>query len=246
MALPPGGVPEWPKGTGCKPVGSAFRGSNPLSPTFRMPRFSKGRQQRKDALEWLSALLAQLVEHLHGKEGVDGSSPSEGSLRYKNRPQMGGFLLPYSTPKSTSLSRRGSVLFEVRINPAKTPRSSGLATKTCQVVRSGDRFWGQNWSSSSLARQRCGVQPPTSPALNDQVRGQAEWPEVQRAQLDRAGQLGNAAVARRSAAAVRATRAGSAEPRAAAVVIVPGTRRNSCFATPSGSAKPASAAVRRK
>jgi hypothetical protein len=25
-----------------------------------------------------AALLAQLVEHLHGKEGVDGSSPSEG------------------------------------------------------------------------------------------------------------------------------------------------------------------------
>src|SRR5919106_5758932 len=33
--LPGGGVPEWPKGTGCKPVGSAFRGSNPLSPTRR-------------------------------------------------------------------------------------------------------------------------------------------------------------------------------------------------------------------
>ena len=30
----PGGVPERPKGTGCKPVGSAFRGSNPLSPIF--------------------------------------------------------------------------------------------------------------------------------------------------------------------------------------------------------------------
>jgi hypothetical protein len=29
----------------------------------------------------LSALLAQLVEHLHGKEGVDGSSPSEGFKR---------------------------------------------------------------------------------------------------------------------------------------------------------------------
>ena len=27
------------------------------------------------------ALLAQLVEHLHGKEGVDGSSPSEGSTK---------------------------------------------------------------------------------------------------------------------------------------------------------------------
>src|SRR5919198_2463745 len=31
-----GGVPEWPKGTGCKPVGSAFRGSNPLSPMMRL------------------------------------------------------------------------------------------------------------------------------------------------------------------------------------------------------------------
>jgi hypothetical protein len=28
-----------------------------------------------------AALLAQLVEHLHGKEGVDGSSPSEGSAK---------------------------------------------------------------------------------------------------------------------------------------------------------------------
>jgi hypothetical protein len=32
------------------------------------------------------ALLAQLVEHLHGKEGVDGSSPSEGSAKV---PQSG-------------------------------------------------------------------------------------------------------------------------------------------------------------
>src|ERR1700761_3542323 len=30
----------------------------------------------------LSALLAQLVEHFHGKEGVDGSSPSEGFTRF--------------------------------------------------------------------------------------------------------------------------------------------------------------------
>jgi hypothetical protein len=29
--------------------------------------------------------LAQLVEHLHGKEGVDGSSPSEGSRIPANR-----------------------------------------------------------------------------------------------------------------------------------------------------------------
>jgi hypothetical protein len=34
------------------------------------------------------ALLAQLVEHLHGKEGVDGSSPSEGSAI---APHVGAF-----------------------------------------------------------------------------------------------------------------------------------------------------------
>lgn len=28
----PGGVPEWLKGTGCKPVGYAYVGSNPTSP----------------------------------------------------------------------------------------------------------------------------------------------------------------------------------------------------------------------
>jgi hypothetical protein len=33
-------------------------------------------------LPWAaSALLAQLVEHLHGKEGVSGSSPEEGSAK---------------------------------------------------------------------------------------------------------------------------------------------------------------------
>src|SRR6266498_4524791 len=30
-----GGVPERPKGTGCKPVGSAYGGSNPPAPTLR-------------------------------------------------------------------------------------------------------------------------------------------------------------------------------------------------------------------
>src|SRR5215216_5527478 len=70
-----GGVPERPKGTGCKPVGSAFRGSNPLAPTSQFgspPRAATGARLR------VTALLAQQVEHLHGKEGVDGSSPSEG------------------------------------------------------------------------------------------------------------------------------------------------------------------------
>ena len=29
-----GSVPEWLKGTGCKPVGSAYLGSNPSAPTI--------------------------------------------------------------------------------------------------------------------------------------------------------------------------------------------------------------------
>ena len=29
-----GGVPEWLKGTGCKPVGYAYYGSNPYAPTI--------------------------------------------------------------------------------------------------------------------------------------------------------------------------------------------------------------------
>src|SRR5262249_57501246 len=38
----PGGVPEWPKGTGCKPVGSAYGGSNPPAPIASRPRLWRG------------------------------------------------------------------------------------------------------------------------------------------------------------------------------------------------------------
>ena len=31
-----GGIPEWPKGTDCKSAGTAFSGSNPLSPIQRI------------------------------------------------------------------------------------------------------------------------------------------------------------------------------------------------------------------
>lgn len=57
-----GGVPERPKGAGCKPAGLAFVGSNPTAPTaaYIRPRSSA-------------------VEHFHGKEGVIGSSPIGGS-----------------------------------------------------------------------------------------------------------------------------------------------------------------------
>ena len=52
-------MPERPKGADCKSAGYAFVGSNPTLGT--------------------NALLAQLVEHLHGKEEVSGSIPEEGS-----------------------------------------------------------------------------------------------------------------------------------------------------------------------
>lgn len=47
-------MPERPKGADCKSAGYAFVGSNPTLGT--------------------KALLAQLVEHFHGKEGVISSN----------------------------------------------------------------------------------------------------------------------------------------------------------------------------
>ena len=58
------------------------------------------------------ALLAQLVEHFHGKEGVIGSSPIEGSIdiRFRGRrdgdhPQMPGFCLSGVDPGRVSPPR---------------------------------------------------------------------------------------------------------------------------------------------
>ena len=56
-----GGVPEWPKGADCKSAGFAYGGSNPPAPTRRI------------------CPCSSVVEHLHGKEGVSGSSPLGGS-----------------------------------------------------------------------------------------------------------------------------------------------------------------------
>jgi hypothetical protein len=59
----------------------------------------EGRRRPEAGLDFrFNALLAQLVEHLHGKEGVDGSSPSEGSAK---APEIGAF--------SYVFSRRGSL-----------------------------------------------------------------------------------------------------------------------------------------
>ena len=66
----------------------AAASGQPLS--FRLAKWvaksqNRGRTPaRSGATIRVPALLAQLVEHLHGKEGVDGSSPSEG-FRHERR-----------------------------------------------------------------------------------------------------------------------------------------------------------------
>ena len=61
-------MPEWLKGTGCKPVGSAYLGSNPSAPTIYLAR------------------VAQSVEHIVGNDEVTGSSPVAGStIKYPFR-----------------------------------------------------------------------------------------------------------------------------------------------------------------
>ena len=66
-----GGVPEWLKGTGCKPVGYAYDGSNPSAPTT----YAIAGSSRVE-----SAHIAQSAEHFLGKEEVTGSSPVVGSI----------------------------------------------------------------------------------------------------------------------------------------------------------------------
>ena len=96
-----GEVPEWPKGTGCKLVGTAFGGSNPpLSTSLiveQMLRAGIAQLARAEAfqascrgfesrfpLHNLSgsgegAHVAQLAEHVLGKDGVTSSNLVVGS-----------------------------------------------------------------------------------------------------------------------------------------------------------------------
>src|ERR671937_326530 len=58
--------------------------------TFRLVADARYRGRATNRVNGGFALLAQLVEDLHDKEGVDGSSPSEGSAK---APQTGAFCL---------------------------------------------------------------------------------------------------------------------------------------------------------
>ena len=77
--------------------------------------------------------------NLHGKEGVDGSSPSEGS----KIPAKRGFLLSDLVQPSTSFARRGS-----RVNRGSTPqRVAGNQRRFLgapAALRSGGQVLGTN------------------------------------------------------------------------------------------------------
>jgi hypothetical protein len=119
-----------------------------------------------------------LPRSLNGKEGVDGSSPSEGSSK-KKIPGNRGFLLSNTAPQSTSAFRVGRAIeLAARLqSPCKIdllpgtsehlPYREGLdevavlghhetrwkrgneATPRAGMPNLGDRFWGE------LARLRC-------------------------------------------------------------------------------------------
>ena len=95
--------------------------------------------------------------NFHGKEGVDGSSPSEGSFSYINRPQMGGFVLsgrhrraPPSQGGGQS-NRTHTERGRTRLN--KRPRKLRQAARRtgCSL---GDRSWGRFRLFKSSDRSR--------------------------------------------------------------------------------------------
>ena len=71
----PGGYPSGQRGLTVNQLADAFGGSNPSPPTGRKTYapLAGGAQARQ-------ALIAQLVEHVLGKNGVIGSNPIVGSI----------------------------------------------------------------------------------------------------------------------------------------------------------------------
>ena len=84
------------------PAGPALRAGRPLKPPAASRRRSPTRLAREGGYTQPLALLAQLVEHLHGKEGVNGSSPLEG---LKKPPGNGRFFC-FLDPRADEVRNR--------------------------------------------------------------------------------------------------------------------------------------------
>jgi hypothetical protein len=86
----------------------------------------------------------RLPQPFHGKEGVDGSSPSEGLFGITKPLQKPAFLLPWWTLRTTSLIGRGSGVggSRGRDQTLEVASPNGLQVNAAQAASSGDRSWG--------------------------------------------------------------------------------------------------------
>ena len=113
-----GGVPEWLKGMGCKPIGYAYVGSNPIAPTI--------------------GLHSSGVEHFLGKEEVTSSNLVAGSRN----------ILSGHAPLALSLTQYFCIHFRFwrRIFFTSVPNDersvqSTRAKREVQMQKIGKRKW---------------------------------------------------------------------------------------------------------
>jgi hypothetical protein len=149
------------------------------------------------AIPILAPKTASIEDRFHGKEGVDGSSPSEG-LPTKEIPANRLVLLSQQASQSTSLQRQGNVedhlplpkglqisLSTVRRSTSVTRRASTRWARPGSLKLAGKRMksasplwraepWGQVLGSTSAAARS--VPPP----LEHDVREQPETAERKR------------------------------------------------------------------
>ena len=87
----------------------------------------------------------QLPKSFHGKEGVDGSSPSEGSLHYKNCPQMKVFVVGVDTIGHLPVKEGSAPGLTAPTRADQLDQAVGAPNRlgVKQIVLAGDTFWGQ-------------------------------------------------------------------------------------------------------
>src|SRR3954447_6088562 len=88
------------------------------------------------------ALLAQLVEHFHGKEGVDGSSPSEGfgnraTVRFPHSGGTRGTTSPGHRKKSLVQCRRSALVIHAAARDVSRLRVGVIRSALLRRVPNG-------------------------------------------------------------------------------------------------------------
>ena len=127
------------------------------------------------------ALLAQLVEHLHGKEGVDGSSPSEGLAE---RPASRGLFLSERGLRRVCLGRIGLTSGEPR-RGERSPRdcrrqdrspTPSRPLRRWSLLRYDHRIRGKRlmYRELTLGRRRPGGVTPHLSSIDDEIASPKE------------------------------------------------------------------------